>query len=269
MSEIVNMDLIVKTSVANLYSKPSFTSEMVSQALMWELSKILDKKDNWYKIRQWDQYESWTHKFYTTEINPDVLSSKYTIHNRLEWVYSKPNNQSSIIGEVLFGTEIPLVEKNGNWLTIQFPNKKTGYINVQNVTFDGDLRKRIISISKNFLGIPYLWGGKTSKGFDCSGFVQTVFKFCGINFERDSSQQILNPDLIETGFIDANPGDIVFFKTDKDVDHVAIALGENNIIHCSGEVKIDSLDSNNPNCNQELLQNYYKTFSIKDLLIGD
>ena len=84
------LELVVKTSLANLYSEPKFNSEMVSQALLWEKVKILDNFDNWYKIKQWDNYESWIHEFYLTKINPIALNNYYTVSERIQWVYSSP-----------------------------------------------------------------------------------------------------------------------------------------------------------------------------------
>ena len=139
---------VVKTIVANLYKQPSFTSELVTQALLKEKLLILDQKNNWYKIKQWDNYESWIHSFY-------LMEEKQAASN---------------------GWDILEIEKKS--------------VN------------ELISYAKSFLGVPYLWGGKSSLGFDCSGFVQTIFKMCGVNMPRDASQQILKRDLIEIDYKD-------------------------------------------------------------------
>lgn len=269
MSKTGNMGLIVKTSAANLYSQPNFTSEMVTQALMYENLEILDKKNNWFRIRQWDGYESWIHQFYTVETDSYPAHTTFTISKRIQWIYSEPDLDSQKIGEILFCTEIPVIEKENNWLKLQIPDKGIGFIESLNFTRYTGFREEIILISKNLMGIPYLWGGKTSKGFDCSGFVQSVFKFSGISLERDSSQQIQNSNLKKVDFIDSMKGDIVFFTSDGMVDHVGIALGDRKIIHCSGEVRIDSLNKNDNDCNTELLGKLYKTFSIEKFINYD
>ena len=106
------MELVVKTSLANLYSEPKFNSEMISQALLWEKVKILDNFDNWYKIKQWDNYESWVHEFYLTKINSRTLNNYYTVSERIQWVYSTPKKDSLILGEILFGTELPIKNRH-------------------------------------------------------------------------------------------------------------------------------------------------------------
>lgn len=198
---------IVKTSIANLYQKPSFKSELVTQAILKEKLNIIEEAGDWYKVEQWDKYQSWIHKFYV---------DKSSLHkNNLSW------------------TDIDIDKKSVDDL---------------------------IFFSKSFIGIPYLWGGKSSLGFDCSGLVQTVFKMCGINMPRDASQQILRKNLIEIDFNNADLGDLLFFKENNFVNHVAIHLDNNEIIHSSGCVKIEKL-----NRNQKLNEILFKTMSTKNL----
>jgi len=202
----MNKYCIVTTIVANLYKKPSFTSELVTQALIKEKLLILANQDNWYKVQQWDSYESWIHKFYIKDLE---------LGSSIGW----------------------------NKLDI---NKKSIH--------------ELISYAKSFIGIPYLWGGKSSLGFDCSGFVQTVFKMTGINMPRDASQQILRENLYDINYCDAQTGDLLFFMEDNYVNHVAIYLGNQEIIHSSGSVKIENLADND-----KLYKKIYKVMSIKNL----
>ena len=197
---------IVTTIVANLYKKPSFTSELVTQALIKEKLLILANQDNWYKVKQWDSYESWIHKFYIKDLE---------LGSSISW----------------------------NKLDI---NKKSIH--------------ELISYAKSFIGTPYLWGGKSSLGFDCSGFVQTVFKMTGIDMPRDASQQILRENLYDIDYCDAQTGDLLFFMEGNYVNHVAIYLGNQEIIHSSGSVKIENLADND-----KLYKKMYKVMSIKNL----
>ena len=202
----MNKYCIVTTIVANLYKKPSFTSELVTQALIKEKLLILANQDNWYKVQQWDSYESWIHKFYIKDLE---------LGSSIGW----------------------------NKLDI---NKKSIH--------------ELISYAKSFIGIPYLWGGKSSLGFDCSGFVQTVFKMAGIDMPRDASQQILRKNLYNIEYCDAKIGDLLFFIEGNYVNHVAIYLGNQEIIHSSGSVKIEKLIDND-----KLYKKIYKVMSIKNL----
>ena len=206
----MNKTCIVKTSVANLYNASSFKSELVTQALYHEKLLILDQDKNWYKVRQWDNYESWIHSFYVIGID------------------AEDNLDTSFIRE-------------------SKSNKKFS-------------DNTLIDTAKEFLDIPYLWGGKSHFGFDCSGFVQTVFFTFGIKLPRDSYQQMDYKGLVEIKYPKAQVGDLLFFFDNKHVNHVAISIGNEEIIHSSGYVKIEKLKEN-----KELYQKLYKVMSIRSL----
>jgi len=199
---------LVKTSVANLYKTPSFKSELVTQALYHERLVILDQNQNWYKVRQWDNYESWIHSFYVHDIQ-----NKNNIHPK-------------------------------------------SAINSKSFSYNN-----LIDVAKGFLDVPYLWGGKSQLGFDCSGFVQTVFKAFEIYLPRDSYQQMDYESLVEIDYSEAKVGDLLFFADNKNVNHVAICIGNEEIIHSSGYVKIEKLKEN-----KELYQKLYKVMSIKKII---
>ena len=214
---------VVETSVANLYKSPSFKSELVTQAIFREKLLILYQEKKWYKVKQWDGYESWIHSFYLyTHGEIDDLC-------HLEEEYYTDD------------------------LNIQYD-----FLRTYQQKFS---QSNLINTAKEFLGIPYLWGDKSSLGFDCSGFVQTVFKALNIVLPRDSSQQIKHRDLIEINYSELEVGDLLFFSENKTVNHVAIYLGNGEIIHSSGCVKIEKLKEN-----QELYQKLYKIMSTRNII---
>ena len=181
---------VVKTLVANLYAKPTFKSELVTQALFNERLEILNIQDNWLKVKQWDDYISWIHKFYISTETDDLSSSWYHINKEI---------------------------KNVNDL---------------------------ITYANSFVGTPYLWGGKSSLGFDCSGFVQTVFKMCGISLPRDASLQFQLKELTKIDYDKIKKGDLIFFADKSIINHVAIYFGGGKIIHSSGNVRVENLKNN-------------------------
>ena len=200
----------VKTRVANLYKTSSFKSELVTQAVQNEILEVQDQCKNWYKVRQWDNYESWVHSFYILDIDN---------------------------------------ENNLNTKNINRPKSKKKFSD-----------SNLINVAKEFLGVPYLWGGKSHFGFDCSGFVQTIFFDFGIGLPRDSYQQINYEGLVEIKYSQSQVGDLLFFLDNKNVNHVAISIGNEEIIHSSGYVKIEKLKEN-----KELYQKLYKVMSIRSL----
>ena len=106
-------DCIVKTSIASLYSDPTFKSELVSQALIWEYLIILDKKNNWYKVKQWDNYISWIHKTYISD--SDIYIKKNNLHDYNKWYYltrTIQNTKNNIL--LSFGSCVPVINVNKN-----------------------------------------------------------------------------------------------------------------------------------------------------------
>ena len=253
---------LVKTSVANLYKNPSFTSELVSQGLIWEVLIICDKKDNWFQVKQRDGYIAWVHSFYV--IDSSIYDNNKLLDKKKNWFFIRDRLLEVKINHnekyfLPFGALIPCITYNNNLITI-LPDGEKADINKQkllnsseSITFD-----RVLELSKSLLGIPYLWGGKSSFGCDCSGFVQTLFNIFGINFPRDSYQQLDYEGLFEIDYSEAKVGDLLFFADNKIANHVAICLGNEEIIHSSGHVKIEKLKDN-----IELYEKLYKVMSIK------
>ena len=265
---------IVLTSVASIYNKPSFNSELVTQALIWEELIVNDKKDNWYKVKQRDGYIGWIHSFYI--IDSDIYENNKFLHNNKSWYWVKnkfislslSDNSQSFIS---FGSLIPCF-KEGNKLYTFLPNEEKIRINEDSlISIIKEIdRNEIISYSiKQLLGISYLWGGKSSFGFDCSGLVQSILNVCNVNvnnyttamFPRDSSQQITS-DILKEKNKDPDIGDVIFFKKNNQINHVGIYINNTDFIHSSGYVKINSIFTSSDHYCPNLAKKYFKTFKI-------
>jgi len=264
--------VIVKTSVAPLYKQPTFKSEMVTQAIIWEELEVLDKQDNWFKVKQWDEYVSWIHFSYL--ISSDKAKENLDKKELMSWCYMLDFDSNFMYGlgennrlKLPYGSLVPIVNLGRRYNFIHLPgdnpyeshmSSSRHLMNYDKLIKKGEEDK--LEISKlliSQLGTQYLWGGKTSFGYDCSGFVQTILKIKGIDFPRDCSQQIKSPLLEEIDLHDADVGDIVFFKENKNISHVGI-FGDLSILnhlkyesindevisffHCSGDVKTCSIN---------------------------
>ena len=230
---------IVKASYANIYTEPSFSSEMVTQALFFESVDIISEHGNWFKISQWDSYEGYIHKFYLCQ-GEDKLEDTVLLLDRLTPIYSSQDNQNiSMVAP--FGSVINYRQGTGGWATINIESK-SHFLKVPNNTTVVASRDMVTEYCSRLIGSPYLWGGKTPFGYDCSGFVQAVYKAMDINLERDTSQQIKDTRAVSIDISDVKPGDLVFFDFEGNgVDHVGIWSGDDSVTHCGGHVKTQSI----------------------------
>jgi len=242
--------MVISVAVAPVHKEATFTSEMTTQGLMFESVGILGKKDSWYRVSMEDGYEGWIHHFYISE-NQVNYQNSLLLTGRYTPLRSERGKDGQIVALLSFGTVVPLIEKTSGYCKIQMINGEEAFIPAQHDIFEQD-RSDIIKLATNLLGVPYLWGGKSSFGYDCSGFVQMVLKTAGISIKRDSSQQAKDERLEDISMNDASPGDLMFFSENDCINHVAFIAGGGKIIHCSGEVKIESIIKVEPGFNSKL-----------------
>ena len=260
----MNRKAVISTAVAPIHKDPGFSSEMVTQGLMWESVSLNEEQDDWQRVQMDDEYEGWIHNFYLTESSTE-FSNSLTITNRIAPVSPQRGKDGSVLAMLSFGTIVPVLEKTSGYSKIQLFNKNTGFIPPQeNVT--SQKRDIIIKLAKSLIGVPYLWGGKSSFGYDCSGFVQMVLKTAGISIARDTREQSQTEGLEKIPINEAQPGDLIFFSENNRINHVAFSLGSSKIIHCSGEVKIESLNEGEAGFNGALHKLSHTPFSISKLI---
>ena len=145
--------LITNVTVAGIFSKPNFQSEMISQSLLWEKLKIIESNASWYKVKQFDNYEGWIHEFYTIEFNNYFDNSAvYVETNPITQILSEPSLDSLPILNCSFGTILPaILTKKINykwWHNIILPNKRSGWIQDSGYKKNSSLRGTIQKISK-------------------------------------------------------------------------------------------------------------------------
>jgi len=252
------MQKTVRTPVANLYRTHTFMSDQVSQALMGEVVDVLDKFESWYKIHQWDGYESWIHNFYLMDV-VDSSADTYYFDRHTSQIICEDGKEIYIP----FGVALPVEEMSGDFVKVKLPWGEIGKCFISSHPLNDDLADCIIANARKFNGVQYQWGGVTTFGCDCSGFVQTIFKSVGIKLPRDSHEQF--DEKMRIKLEDAVHGDLLFFADKDKIDHVGISLGDSRIIHCSGFVREESLASLDKVFNKSLLGKFYMAMSMKAL----
>ncbi len=261
----MNRQAVILPAVAPVHKEPSFISEMISQALMWETVKIQEAYENWYQIKMEDGYDGWIHSFYL-EFRKSLKVEHTFVTDRSVPVFYEKDHLSSLAALLSYGTYLPIDEKTEDYLKIYLPDGKTGYMKPQ-VQVEKTSREIIIKLATSLLAVPYLWGGKSSFGYDCSGFVQMPLKTAGIRIQRDTSLQIKTKKLKKIHLDEAEPGDLLFFLENNRTNHVAFLIGGGKIIHCSGQVKIETIIEGEPGFSKQLNQYDKIAMSINGLIL--
>lgn len=216
--------------------EPSDRSELVSQVLFGEHFTILEQNQKWSKIKlAYDDYEGWIDNKQFVDITEEQfnqLSKDSIVLNAdlIEYITS-PNN---LLMPIPLGASLSF---------LNYDSINTNNFNFEGIKTSGEKpKKEIINTAFMYMHAPYLWGGKTPFGIDCSGFTQMVYKLNGYKLFRDASQQANQGDALS--FIEeSEPGDLAFFDNEEgNIIHVGIIMEDNYIIHASGKVRIDRLD---------------------------
>ena len=228
---------ICNLSVIPLRAEPSDKSEIISQVLFGEHFEIIETDRQWFKIvLHFDSYRGWVDSKQLQTIGQSDYDALCSIKDSqiCSDLVNYVSNKNNDFFPVMLGSSISFIDN------IE--------INIAKFIFEGTLisgikpKTDIVKTSFQYLNAPYLWGGKTPFGIDCSGFTQMVYKLCGYSLLRDASQQATQGDALS--FIEeSEPGDLAFFdNAEGNITHVGIIMADNYIIHASGKVRIDRLD---------------------------
>lgn len=257
---------LVSLSVINLRKQPDHSSELVSQAILGTPVLILKDENSWLLIQTPDRYIAWTEKssiemISRAEINKWRQAERIIFLENSGWVYTSPE-ESGVVGDLVAGSILEKTGESKGYLKVILPDGREGFVR-KNSIMDFNLWKgqvpcteeNVCRIASTFLGIPYLWGGSSSKAVDCSGFVQSVYFINGIILPRDASLQADHGLAVNLskGYSQLKRGDLLFFgskgNSTSHVTHVAIYTGDGEYINSSGRVMINSLDSTRNNYN--------------------
>ncbi len=222
--------------------EPSEKSEMVTQILFGEFFEIFEQMVGWSHVKlAWDDYEGWVDSKMITSLNERTFKKlkkkPFAVTGDIINIVPTYNGQNLML---VAGSTLPIWRPYLKEFTIgKETHKAGGKIFYKKPSAPRDV---VISQALKYFNAPYLWGGRSPFGIDCSGLTQVVYKMTGIPIPRDASQQVKVG--VALGFVDeAQPGDLAFFDDEEgNIVHVGIIWKRNKIIHASGKVRIDNVD---------------------------
>jgi gamma-D-glutamyl-L-lysine dipeptidyl-peptidase len=252
---------VVTVSVANLRTQPSHKAELASQATMGTPLKVYKKEKGWYLVQTPDNYIAWLDGGTMSQMD-SVAFVQWKRQQKL--IYTQPYgfayesaNSDTTVCDLVFGDVMVLTAPGVDYNEVLLPGGRKAFVQSKHCLLYDEWRssrqpvpENVIMSARKMMGVPYLWGGTSFKGVDCSGFTKTVYFMNGLVLPRDASQQVGLGEEIDTksGWQNLKPGDLLFFGSaavnDKpeQVVHVGIWIGNGEFIHAAGMVQIASLD---------------------------
>lgn len=260
---------IVRLSVANMRRDPAESAELVSQAIMGSVVKVLRGSGGWYFIQTPDKYLGWMEEASFVlctkrDVDAWVATRKVIVLSTYETVRQEASAHTYPVSDLVTGSLVRDIGSAGAWTKVEFPDGRTGFVPNSGVGDYETWKKNatptaegVERMARSLLGIPYLWGGTSTKAMDCSGFIKTVYLMNGMQLKRDANQQADQGVDIPPGekFENLRKGDLLFFgqkennQKPENITHEAMYLKDRTYIHCAhfaGMVKINSLDPSSP-----------------------
>lgn len=270
---------VIKISVANMRSRPAHSSELVTQATLGTPVKVYKKDDNWYYVQTPDGYLAWVDSGGVTPISEKDFqkwrsNEKIIFLEPFGFSYSKPNKDSEVVTDLVAGSILELTGEKNGYYEVQYPNKKKAFVEksaarsykewVNSLDPSGE---KLTETAKKLMGVPYLWGGTSPKGMDCSGYTKTIFFLNGMVLPRDASQQIAAGEDVDStrNFENLQPGDLLYFgrkatdTTSEKIIHVGMWIGDKKFIHSMGEVHISTMDTSAADFDEYNYNRYLRT----------
>jgi gamma-D-glutamyl-L-lysine dipeptidyl-peptidase len=259
MGEVkMQFDGVVTDSVANLYRRPDTQGEVITQAILGTGFSVENSQDGWHSVILPDQYHGWIEGQRVRIYAPGEAVYPSTaqvaeIRNLFAFLYREREvSLQAPARRVTLGTRLEATAEEDDWVQVRLPEGLRLWVQKGAVALTtaaapqprGSIQQ-ILATARRFLGLPYLWGGTTPLGLDCSGFVQLVHRLHGIQLLRDAHIQYTQPGLVPIAREDLQAGDLIFFGRTA-ITHVGLYLGAGEFIHATTHqapvVQISHLD---------------------------
>jgi len=269
---------LITLSVANLRYTPAHSAEMATQALMGTPVRVLQEQNGWFLVQTPDNYIAWTEAAGIVTMLPDDMD-QWKASDRVIYladigeIYSAPDQNALPVSDIVMGGILRIDQENnkvGSYVPVSLPDGRQGFVNKAE---SEDFRswsqavlpdtQAFIKVAFKMMGRPYLWGGTSVKAFDCSGFTKSIYLSGGLILSRDASQQVKQGTEVDgkSTWQNLKSGDLLFFgriatgELSEKVSHVGMYIGGSEFIHCSGMVRVNSLDSTRTNFKPYYLTN--------------
>ncbi|MCE5204860.1 MAG: C40 family peptidase [Porphyromonadaceae bacterium] len=270
---------IIYNSAGTLRAEPRYGAELVSQALLGMPVRILERKGGWRRVQTPDRYIGWMNgsvvPMTDTQWQQYLKLPKVIVTSLYVRSFEDTNKEALPVSDLVAGDMLVMKPAKGEFYQVQYPDGREAFVKKSDVMTVSDWLKNnrltgesIVNTAKQLLGVPYLWGGTSTKGMDCSGFTKQVYWMHGIVLARDASQQVRYGRLIDetSDFSNVLPGDLVFFGTKATADnpkervvHVGIYIGDRRFIHASDYIRINSFDPADPLYDEFNAHRYIRT----------
>ncbi|HEY0068302.1 MAG TPA: C40 family peptidase [Flavisolibacter sp.] len=252
---------VVNLSVANLRTLPRHPAELSTQAMLGTPLKVWKFERGWYLVQTPDQYLAWMDGGGLELMDS---TSFYKWHQKRKIVYTQPfgfaytaaARDSATVSDLVYGDVLEFKREQSGFYEVGFPDGRTAFVPATDAapyrdwaTSRQPTEENLVSTARRLMGLPYLWGGTSVKGVDCSGFTKTIYFMNGLVLPRDASQQVTIGEEIDTknGWQNLRPGDLLFFGAParegrpERVVHVGMWIGNGEFIHSAGRVQVGSL----------------------------
>lgn len=273
---------VAKNSVSNIRTDARHGAELSTQATLGTPLKVWKRKSGWYYIQMPDQYLGWVDaggiQLMDSARFAEWKQNAKIIYTALQGFAYRQEDPNITVSDLVFGNILEVEGSNGNYYQVKFPDGRKALVKKSEANLYDEWvagrepnEQNLINASLKMMGLPYLWGGTSFKGVDCSGFTKTVYFMNGLILPRDASQQVHVGIEIDTSgnWKNLKPGDLLFFGVPaKDgkperVVHVGMWIGGNNeFIHSSSNVRISSMNQDAPNFDEYELNRFLRVKRI-------